>query len=78
MAHSRLPINTVFEVDATTLDRGPSLSLNVAESFLAAVKASKTLTTLKILLILQEIYIFFYMGNSELFVKITISRENVL
>ena len=51
-AHSQLPINTVLEVDAGTLDRGPSPSSNVAE--LAAVKASlisETLTIIKILFI---------------------------
>ena len=44
----------VLEVDAGTLDPGPTPSSNVAESYLAAVKASlksETLTIIKILYI---------------------------
>ena len=54
MAHEWLPINASFEEGAGTLDHGLLLSLNVAESYLATVKASlisETLTTIKILFI---------------------------
>ena len=56
-AHSQLLTNMVLKVDAATLDRGPLPSLNVARSYLAAVKASlisETLTIIKILFIEQE------------------------
>ena len=37
--HAQLPINMSFEEEADTLDHGLSLSSDVAESHLAAVKA---------------------------------------
>ena len=56
--HARLPINTSFEEEANTLDLGPSPSLDVAESYLAAVKSSltfETLTQIKLLFIEREL-----------------------
>ena len=57
-AYTRLSINTSFEEEADTLDRGPSPSSDVAESYLAAVKSSltfETLTQIKLQFIEREI-----------------------
>ena len=53
-AHAWLPINVSFEKEAGTLDRSPSSSSDVAESYLASI-ISETLMIIKILFIEREI-----------------------